>query len=287
MGDLAKDTAVTRVRGRSLRGDAERRLGDLGTDGRVRGRVRAAGRRRVDRAPSTRRRSRATTWASRSSARIDLQVSTRKRGRAATAQRVEITQDDRPILDAMVWSVNDGEGLEHDETTMPAVPGPEVCPRSATSSRRTPPDRRSRSGRTSRRSRSSSRSRWPPDGPAPGALAGMAAVHADADLRRPVGRRDPLRDPRRPPELAVGAPTARVEAAAVHRADARLERRVPSADQPARTGCCATARPRSRPAGSSAGPPASGPRAASSTRPAAASASTAGCRHPRPDPVGR
>jgi len=59
---------------------------------------------------------------------IDLQVTTRKRGRAATALRVEITQEDRPILDAMVWSVNDGEGLEHDETVMPDVPGPEGLP---------------------------------------------------------------------------------------------------------------------------------------------------------------
>jgi acyl-CoA thioesterase II len=59
---------------------------------------------------------------------IDVQVSTRKRGRSATAQRVEVTQEGRPILDAMVWSVNDGEGLEHDETTMPAVPGPDGLP---------------------------------------------------------------------------------------------------------------------------------------------------------------
>ncbi len=60
--------------------------------------------------------------------RIELRVTTRKRGRAATAQRVEITQEDRPVLDAMVWSVNGGEGLEHDETTMPPVPGPEGLP---------------------------------------------------------------------------------------------------------------------------------------------------------------
>ena len=57
--------------------------------------------------------------------RIELQVSMRKSGRSAAAQRVEITQEGRPILDAMVWSVNDGEGLEHDETTMPNVPGPD------------------------------------------------------------------------------------------------------------------------------------------------------------------
>lgn len=56
---------------------------------------------------------------------VDLQVSTRKRGRTASAQRVEVTQGDRPILDAMVWSVGDVEGLEHDETEMPDVPGPD------------------------------------------------------------------------------------------------------------------------------------------------------------------
>ncbi len=57
--------------------------------------------------------------------RVELRVSSRKSGRTATSQRVEITQEDRPILDAMVWSVGDVEGLEHDETTMPAVPRPD------------------------------------------------------------------------------------------------------------------------------------------------------------------
>ena len=55
---------------------------------------------------------------------IDLQVTTRKQGRTAMAQRVELTQEDRPILDAMVWSVGDVEGLEHDETVMPEVAPP-------------------------------------------------------------------------------------------------------------------------------------------------------------------
>jgi acyl-CoA thioesterase-2 len=59
---------------------------------------------------------------------VDIRVSTRKRGRTAVAQRVEITQDDRPILDAMVWSVADVEGLEHDETIAPDIPGPELLP---------------------------------------------------------------------------------------------------------------------------------------------------------------
>ena len=57
---------------------------------------------------------------------IDLQVITQKSGRTATSQQVEITQEDRPILQAMVWSVSDDvEGLEHDETVYPDVASPD------------------------------------------------------------------------------------------------------------------------------------------------------------------
>src|SRR4051812_43295182 len=59
---------------------------------------------------------------------IDIEVSNRKSGRSAASQRIEVTQEGRPILDAMVWSVNEGEGLEHDETAMPDVPGPDDLP---------------------------------------------------------------------------------------------------------------------------------------------------------------
>jgi acyl-CoA thioesterase-2 len=55
---------------------------------------------------------------------VDIRVETRRQGRAATSQRVEVTQDGRPVLDAMVWSTAGGEGLEHDETVPPEVPGP-------------------------------------------------------------------------------------------------------------------------------------------------------------------
>lgn len=41
---------------------------------------------------------------------------------------MEITQDGTPILDAMVWSGAEGEGLEHDETTPPDLPGPADLP---------------------------------------------------------------------------------------------------------------------------------------------------------------
>ena len=59
---------------------------------------------------------------------IQLQVEKRKDGRSATSNRIEITQAGRPILDAMVWSVTDNEGLEHDETVFPDVPGPDGLP---------------------------------------------------------------------------------------------------------------------------------------------------------------
>lgn len=99
-------------------------MGDLGTDGWLRGRLplRAAGASTPELRPA------AFSCHYLSVAKfgaVDIRVSTRKRGSTAAAQRVEITQDDRPILDAMVWSVGEVDGLEHDETVPPAVPGPD------------------------------------------------------------------------------------------------------------------------------------------------------------------
>lgn len=59
---------------------------------------------------------------------IDILVEPRKEGRAASSHRVSITQGGKPMLDAMVWSTADGEGLEHDESIPPAVPGPHELP---------------------------------------------------------------------------------------------------------------------------------------------------------------
>jgi acyl-CoA thioesterase-2 len=59
---------------------------------------------------------------------IDIRVETRRSGRSATSLRVEVTQEDRRILDGMVWTIGDVEGLEHDETTPPHVPGPDDLP---------------------------------------------------------------------------------------------------------------------------------------------------------------
>jgi acyl-CoA thioesterase-2 len=59
---------------------------------------------------------------------VDIAVSARRAGRVAVSQRVEVSQEGRPILDAMVWSADEGDGLEHDETAAPDVPGPEGLP---------------------------------------------------------------------------------------------------------------------------------------------------------------
>ena len=46
---------------------------------------------------------------------IDIEVRSAKPGRTAGSSTVSITQDGKPILNAMVWAVAGVEGLEHDE----------------------------------------------------------------------------------------------------------------------------------------------------------------------------
>jgi acyl-CoA thioesterase-2 len=59
---------------------------------------------------------------------VDLVVTPLRAGRTVTAQRVEMRQDGRLILDAMVWSVGEIEGLEHEDVDPPDVPGPDELP---------------------------------------------------------------------------------------------------------------------------------------------------------------
>jgi acyl-CoA thioesterase len=59
---------------------------------------------------------------------VDMVVTPLRAGRTVTAQRVEMRQDGRPILDAMVWSVGEVEGLEHEDVDPPDVPGPGELP---------------------------------------------------------------------------------------------------------------------------------------------------------------
>jgi acyl-CoA thioesterase len=59
---------------------------------------------------------------------VDVVVTPRRAGRTVTAQRVEMIQGDRPVLDAMVWSVGEVEGLEHEDADPPDVPGADELP---------------------------------------------------------------------------------------------------------------------------------------------------------------
>jgi acyl-CoA thioesterase-2 len=56
---------------------------------------------------------------------VDLEVSTLREAKRAQSVRVSMTQGGQPIFDAMVWSVGEVTGLEHDVTEMPDVPAPE------------------------------------------------------------------------------------------------------------------------------------------------------------------
>jgi acyl-CoA thioesterase II len=55
---------------------------------------------------------------------VDLEVTTLRSARTAISQRVSMTQGDRAILDATVWSIGVTDGLEHDEYFAPDAPLP-------------------------------------------------------------------------------------------------------------------------------------------------------------------
>lgn len=59
---------------------------------------------------------------------VELRVAPRREGRGASAYRVEMVQEGRPILDAMVWTVSPGTGIEYDDTVMPDVDPPQAVP---------------------------------------------------------------------------------------------------------------------------------------------------------------
>ncbi len=56
---------------------------------------------------------------------VDLDVTTLREAKRAQSVRVSMTQRGQPIFDAMVWSVGDVAGLEHDVSEMPEAPDPE------------------------------------------------------------------------------------------------------------------------------------------------------------------
>lgn len=59
---------------------------------------------------------------------IDIQVDTLRSGRTAESMRVQITQGERRIMEATVWSIGEVDGLEHVITAPPVVEGPAGLP---------------------------------------------------------------------------------------------------------------------------------------------------------------
>ncbi|MBI4517441.1 MAG: thioesterase family protein [Deltaproteobacteria bacterium] len=55
---------------------------------------------------------------------VELHVTTLRASKRAASLRVSMTQQARPILEAVVWVVGDVAGLEHDTAQMPPVPPP-------------------------------------------------------------------------------------------------------------------------------------------------------------------
>ena len=59
---------------------------------------------------------------------LDIDVVTTRAAKRAEAMRVSLSQAGQPIFDAMVWSVGDVSGFEHDVSERPVRPDPETIP---------------------------------------------------------------------------------------------------------------------------------------------------------------
>ena len=158
---------------------------------------------------------------------VDIRVQPRKEGRSASSYRVEVEQEGRPILDGMVWSAaGDVDGLEHDETVAPPVPGPLGLP---AMHELVPEEERPRYpfwGNFEAKPIEFDPV-WPPPDPRPARSAAVAALPAHLDLRGPLDRRSPQSHPRGSSQLAVGPSPACVDQPPVHGPDPGPERGLP------------------------------------------------------------
>jgi acyl-CoA thioesterase-2 len=59
---------------------------------------------------------------------LQVDVTTLRSAKRAESMRVSLHQDENPIFEALVWSVADVQGLEHDFTSMPERADPERIP---------------------------------------------------------------------------------------------------------------------------------------------------------------
>jgi acyl-CoA thioesterase len=56
---------------------------------------------------------------------VDIDVRTLRKTKRAESMALTITQDGKPILEALAWTVGDVDGLNHEHFEMPDVPGPD------------------------------------------------------------------------------------------------------------------------------------------------------------------
>ena len=130
MGDVARQTAVERVAGDGAGSTRRRCSGDWEIWGPCGGYVAAIALRAAGaESPFARPASFFCHYLSVAAfAPVDLVVTPLRSGRTVLAQRVAMTQEGRPMLEAMVWSVGEVEGLEHEDLDPPDVPDPEELP---------------------------------------------------------------------------------------------------------------------------------------------------------------
>jgi acyl-CoA thioesterase II len=55
---------------------------------------------------------------------VDLHVTRLRQAKRAESLRVTMTQDQKPVLEALLWMIDEVDGLEHDHAPMPDVPAP-------------------------------------------------------------------------------------------------------------------------------------------------------------------
>jgi acyl-CoA thioesterase II len=149
---------------------------------------------------------------------VDLVVTPLRSGRTVLAQRVAMSQEGRPVLDAMIWSVGEVEGLEHEDVDPPEVPDPDALPTWAElgrgEDRPTMPFWDNFDQRPVEPSR-----QWPPNGCAPADVARLGPGAAHGGLRGSLGGRGALPHRPRRGELAGGLAPAHVSRTSLHRAE--------------------------------------------------------------------
>ena len=179
---------------------------------------------------------------------VDLVVTPLRTGRTVLAQRVEMTQQGRPVLDAMVWSVGDVAGLEHEDVSPPDVPGPDDADSGGA---RQQPNGFAFWDNFDQRlvNTSETPEAWPPTEALPPTWRMWVRCRPTATFADPWVERRAFADRARRGELAPGRAAAQVSRPAVHRAESRSVRVVPVSRQ--RLGVdaarCAFARRGSRP----------------------------------------